>query len=168
MAEKSTIEPYPSAQRLLALQQQAQAEGKICVVGAIICNEHGQIFVQKRSAQRRLFPNCWDLVGGHVEPGETLEEGLSREVREETGWEVTTITALLYLTDWEEDGGPRREADFLVEVRGNLEQPQLEWSKHSEFRWISANEIDTLKSGRPMYDTMVRDTIGRAFQYIQS
>lgn len=31
------------------------------------------------------FPNCWDLIGGHIEEGETPEEALIREVKEELG-----------------------------------------------------------------------------------
>ncbi len=31
------------------------------------------------------YPNCWDILGGHVEPGETPEECIAREMLEEIG-----------------------------------------------------------------------------------
>jgi len=34
------------------------------------------------------FPNHWDLIGGHLEPGETPELALVREVKEEIGLEL--------------------------------------------------------------------------------
>lgn len=33
-----------------------------------------------------LYPGCWGLFGGHLEPGEAALEGLQRELREELGW----------------------------------------------------------------------------------
>lgn len=57
--------------------------------GALIVDDKGRVFIQRRSANRRLFPNTWDIVGGHVEGDETLMVALHREVREETGWSVS-------------------------------------------------------------------------------
>lgn len=42
-------------------------------VGVILLKD-GALLLGRR-AQHRSYPDCWDLIGGHVEPGETLEEG---------------------------------------------------------------------------------------------
>ncbi|MCR8843307.1 NUDIX domain-containing protein [Paenibacillus sp. SC116] len=51
--------------------------------GAIIRDNQGRILLQKRSDY-----GDWGLPGGGMEPGETIEETMIREVREETGLEV--------------------------------------------------------------------------------
>ncbi|WP_223778061.1 NUDIX domain-containing protein [Streptomyces sp. 135] len=61
------------------------ADGERWAVGAVILNRDGAAFAQRRGPGRRLFPDCWDIVGGHVEPGESLLDTLAREVAEETG-----------------------------------------------------------------------------------
>lgn len=38
-------------------------------VGAIIRNGEGRVFVQRRSGTRRVLPEIWDIVGGHIEGG---------------------------------------------------------------------------------------------------
>lgn len=145
---------------LLAMQTQAEIAGRQCVVGAVVINVDGRAFVQKRSASRRLFPGCWDLIGGHVEPGETLEAALRREIREETGWELSQIVKVISEFDWEtEQRGRRHEIDFLVQVDGDLEHPQIEWSKNSEFRWIGLDEIDLLKENRQLADIIVYEIV---------
>jgi A/G-specific adenine glycosylase len=49
---------------------------------------HGRLFIQKRPATG-LMPNLWEFPGGKLERGETPEQGLVREFREELGWRVT-------------------------------------------------------------------------------
>jgi 8-oxo-dGTP diphosphatase len=105
---------------LAGLQRAAEAEGRRCVVGALIRDEHGRVFVHRRGWERSFLPGCWDIVGGHVEGGEGLLEALEREVAEETGWTVAGEPALVYVADWDAPGEPptaRREFDFLVRRR---------------------------------------------------
>jgi 8-oxo-dGTP diphosphatase len=154
----------PDLPELQAWQDIAQNEGRECVIGAVIVNAQGRAFVQKRSQERRLFPGCWDIVGGHVEPGETLYEGLQREIAEETGWHLTRVIAILGQFDWAADQKARRELDVLVEVEGDLDAPQLEWSKHSEFRWIDVHEIEMLKENRPPDDTLIYDVVKKGLE----
>lgn len=125
-------------------------QGERLVVGAVIVNGAGRAFIQRRSEQRALYPGCWDIVGGHVDPGETVEDALARELHEETGWTLRRIVALVSEFSWGPAGERRRELDYLVEVDGNLDAPELEWDKHPEFRWVAAGELDILrKNGAP-------------------
>jgi 8-oxo-dGTP diphosphatase len=123
----------------------------------VIVDDDGRIFIQRRSPDRRLFPNTWDIVGGHVEPGETLEEALYREVREETGWQVSVILGVVgEYTYTGNDGIQRLETDFLVRVDGDLSRPRLEMGKHTEFRWLTESEIEVLDEHRDVNDGLIR------------
>lgn len=56
------------------------------VVHLHIFNDAGDLYLQKRSMAKDIQPGKWDTaVGGHVDLGETVEEALRREVREELG-----------------------------------------------------------------------------------
>ena len=156
---------YVDPRELTRMQAQAETEGRQCVVGAVILNEQQRAFVQKRAADRRLFPGCWDVIGGHVEAGETLAVALSREIREETGWELKTIMQVISIFDWEDEReGKLREVDFLVQIAGNLEQPHLEWSKVTEFRWLGLHELDILQESRRPEDTFIYNIVKKALE----
>lgn len=56
------------------------------VVHLHIFNHAGALYLQKRALTKDIQPGKWDTaVGGHVDYGETIEEALRREVREELG-----------------------------------------------------------------------------------
>lgn len=157
--------PTPSA--LATFQAEAEHASRRLVVGALIHDPHGRIFVQRRSESRALFPGCWDLVGGHVEAGETVEAALAREVAEETGWDLAVLGRVVWTLDWEAGGVARREIDLLATVSGDLARPTLEPAKASEGRWLAPDELGVLLERRDPDDTFVYDVVARGFALLR-
>jgi 8-oxo-dGTP pyrophosphatase MutT (NUDIX family) len=52
-------------------------------VAAVIRDDAGRLLLQEKSSGE-----AWSLPAGGIEPGETPQEAIIREVREETGWDV--------------------------------------------------------------------------------
>jgi 8-oxo-dGTP diphosphatase len=138
--------------------------GERWIVGAVIHDGRGRIFVQRRSTDRSLFPGAWDLVGGHLEPGEGVLDCLVREVREETGWDAARVVADLGTLQWTgDDGLDRHEVDYLIEVAGDLNQPVIEVGLHLDPRWVDRDEAMALLDGSHPSDSLVRPVVERAF-----
>jgi 8-oxo-dGTP diphosphatase len=54
------------------------------IAAIIFENDNGELLLYLRDNNPAIpFPDHWDLIGGHVEEGETPEEALVREVKEE-------------------------------------------------------------------------------------
>jgi 8-oxo-dGTP pyrophosphatase MutT (NUDIX family) len=137
--------------------------------GALILDDAGRIFIQRRSAAVPLFAGCWDIVGGHLEPGESAQEALRREIAEETGWALSHILADLGEIEYVGDDGVRRvEQDFLVRVEGDLRKPRLAPAEHTEWRWIDRTEAGAIgepgaNGHRRPGDELTQRLIGTAF-----
>lgn len=66
-------------------------------IGVVV--REGRILIGKRPAGKHL-EGLWEFPGGAVEPGETPEEAVVRELREETGLEVR-VSGRLDPIDWD-------------------------------------------------------------------
>jgi len=63
------------------------------IAAIILENDRGEFFLALRDNKPGIpFPNHWDLIGGHVEDGETPEEALVREYKEELDLDLKEYT----------------------------------------------------------------------------
>jgi 8-oxo-dGTP diphosphatase len=63
------------------------------IAAIILENDKGEFLLALRDNKPGIpFPDHWDLIGGHVEEGETPEEALVREVKEELDIEITEFS----------------------------------------------------------------------------
>ncbi|KAF2210559.1 hypothetical protein CERZMDRAFT_91099 [Cercospora zeae-maydis SCOH1-5] len=103
-----------------------------------------QLLTVRRAADETAFPNYWELPGGKVDPGETIREGLVREVFEETGLHVLEVVGKLSETDWTSQRGSRwLQYSYVVRVRQPTEV-RLDPIEHAEWRWCVEAELSEL------------------------
>ena len=67
---------------------QAKLDAPVHVAMAILYQDEKFLMQLRDDIPGILYPGCWGLFGGHLEPGETPEVGLKREVEEEINYTV--------------------------------------------------------------------------------
>lgn len=100
--------------------------------------------MHKRSANCRDEQGCWDFGGGKLEFGESLEDGVKREVREEYGCNVVIEEALYPQQLFRElaDGTKTHWIYFPHIVRVNPAEVAIgEPEKISEIGWFALSDL---------------------------
>jgi len=110
----------------------------VIVVAAAVVERDGRILVTKRPAGVHL-EGYWEFPGGKCAPGETLEQCLVRELREELDADATVISELLSTSH---DYGERRvELHFFSCSLRSEPRPQL----GQDMQWVERRLLATLQ-----------------------
>lgn len=117
------------------------------IVGGLLVR-NGTVLLGKRASGRTLAPHLWDVFGGHVEPGETAEAALVRELGEELGIRAKRTTLLEILDDPQIPEGAF--SLFLVEDWEGLPHNRSP-EEHTEIRWFSPDQARRVPLAHPAY-----------------
>ena len=113
------------------------------IVNALLAR-NGAVLLARRSAHRAAYPGLWSFPGGHVEPGETLEAALAREIGEEIGVVPTAFRPLSTIADPNATrADPVTYHVYAVEAWSGGE-PSLLGDEHSELRWFGWQAASSL------------------------
>lgn len=114
------------------------------VVHLHVFDHDGRLYLQKRPEWKDIQPGRWDTaVGGHVDPGETIEQALRREAREElslTGFEAKRLLSYIFESDRERE---------LVNAYSTIvdEAPQPTGELDGGRFWTRAEILDAIGRG---------------------
>lgn len=120
------------------------------VVGALIVRR-GALLLGLRAPTRRLYPNVWDVFGGHIEPGETAEQTLVRELREELGITPTRWRYLETLAEANAVDDEAMECQFYQVLEWAGVPRNRQPLEHTAIRWLPLEQAVRLELAHPDY-----------------
>ena len=110
----------------------------------ILENDNGEFLLYLRDGKPGIpFPYHWDLIGGHVEEGETPEEALIREVKEEIDFDLKDYSFFKEYLCLEGDAYPNIKYIYSGRIAFPIEEiPRLEGE---QLQFVTKEEIPDVK-----------------------
>jgi 8-oxo-dGTP diphosphatase len=104
----------------------------------------GLVLLVHRHPSRGVHPDCWDLAGGHVEPGELPHQAVSRECLEELGVHIYDPTPIpMTVSD------PTLDMHAFLVTRWEGEPVNAAPEEHDDLRWFRPSDLADLKVANP-------------------
>ncbi len=110
---------------------------QIQVVAAIIHDAEGRIFATQRGYGE--WKDYWEFPGGKIEPGETPEEALRREIWEELVTRIA-VERLVETVEWDYPRFHLTMHCYLCRVVSG----RLELKEHEAARWLAPEELENV------------------------
>jgi 8-oxo-dGTP diphosphatase len=114
------------------------------IAAIILENDDGKFLLALRDNKPWIpFPNHWDLIGGHVEEGETPEEAMLREVKEELDIDMKDYTFFKKFECFKGDAYDNIKYIFRGKINIPIEEITLLEGERAQY--FSKEEIPELK-----------------------
>lgn len=122
------------------LLEDAKREGIVKnVVGALILNEEGKYLILSRKVDD-FMGGIKELPSGNMESGETIEDSIIREVKEETNLDIEKIEKFISSFDYLSSSGKKaRQYNFRISVK-SIDNIIL--TEHDSYEWMSIDDVE--------------------------
>lgn len=109
------------------------------VVVILIFNSKGEMLIQKRQKFKKNWSNLWDVSSsGHVQAGETSQQGAMRELKEEIGIDYDLTGIPPFMTTSFSNGF---NDYYLIHMDVDASKLKLQEEEVQDVKWASKEEI---------------------------
>lgn len=119
---------------------------RIEVVAAVIRDDEGRIFATQRGYGE--WKDWWEFPGGKIEPGESREQALRREIREELAADIE-VGELFHTIDYDYPQFHLTMHCFLCRLKEQSpmtnEQSSFTLLEHEAAKWLAPNELPSVR-----------------------
>lgn len=116
-----------------------------------ITNSKGELLIQRRSANKKMFPNMWNETGGAASTGETSEMTCAREFEEELGVKPNMDKAELI-------GSIKRKYDYVdvwhIKQDIDLNDIKMQEDEVSEVKYVTIDELKKIIEDKEFVPTI--------------
>lgn len=120
-------------------------------VSCWIMNKKGEILLQKRATNKLRNPNMWSKTGGQVDSGESVEDAIFREVKEELGIEIPK-DQIQVLECWKGSNinNKRFAYNFIFIVDYKIDDYKLQKEEVAEVKYFTIEEMEQIKKNNDL------------------
>ena len=111
---------------------------RIIEVVAAVIHRNGTYFATQRGYGE--FEGMWEFPGGKIEPGESRDAALKREIQEELGVDIA-INEFLYTTEYDYPSFHLIMHCYLCQI----EAGEIELREHKSARWLTAETLNSVE-----------------------
>jgi len=114
------------------------------IAAIIFENDQGELLLYLRDNKPGIpFPRHWDLIGGHVEEGETPEEALIREVKEELAYDLKDYRFFKEFLCLEGDAYPNIK--YIYSGKFNIPEEEITLLEGERVKYFKREEIPNVR-----------------------
>ncbi len=144
---------------LVKLFDRRKSERPIPTVGAVIHDGNGKVLM----IRTHKWHDRWGIPGGKIELGESIEDALRREIREETGLEISDIRFVMNQDCIRSTEFIRSEHFILINYLVRAESREVRLNEEAEeFQWtpiLEAMDLDLNSPTRVLLQKIIEETL---------
>lgn len=114
----------------------------------LILNNENKFLLIQRNPKDDSYPSFWELPSGGIEEGERMEDGIVREVMEETGIDISKMNIKQVDTEkytlTKENGDIKNVVETTYTVYLDNTPKVVLSDEHVNYKWITLSQLDEI------------------------